>query len=519
MDKQKYLEKPPLSYWIASTPQTDYPALEKDITVDVAIIGGGIAGIFSAYLLTLEGLSVTVIEANRILHGTTAHTTAKLTSQHELIYDKLITQFGEDYAKQYAEANEYAIRLVRSISEEKRIDCDLSTQDAFVFTQNEQNLGKIKKEVEAALKVGIRAEFVKSIPFDIETQGAVCFKGQAQFHPLKFLIPLAKEIIDKGNSIYEHSRVVEIEEKGQLKVIIKNGKKVTASQVIVASHYPFLNKEGFYFARIYVERAYVLAVKAKEKFPGGMYINAENPARSLRSLPVEGGELIMVIGDGHRTGQGEDTTKHYIALMDFANQLFTVEDIPYRWSTQDCMTVDGLPYVGLYAKNAPDLYVATGYGKWGISNSITSAVIMKDLIMHGDSPWKEVYNPSRKTIAASAGKFIVENAIVAGNLIAGKLFPLPDDIDLKPGEAQVVKIDGHRAGVYKDENGKLHTVDTTCTHLGCETNWNSAEKSWDCPCHGSRFSYGGEVIEGPANKPLNTEEKTNIAERVSTDKF
>lgn len=519
MDKQKYLGTPPLSYWIASTPKTDYPPLDKDVTVDVAIIGGGIVGIFCAYLLTLEGLSVAVIEADRILHGTTAHTTAKLTSQHELIYDKLITQFGDVYAKQYAEANEHAIRLVRKIAEEKKIDCDLSTQDAFVFVQNEQNLGKIKKEVDSALKVGIKAEFVKSIPFDIEIQGAVCFKDQAQFHPLKFLTPLAKEIVEKGNSIYEYSRVVEVEEKGRLAVVVKNGSKVTADHVIVASHYPFINKEGFYFARIYVERSYVLALKAKEKFPGGMYINAESPSRSLRSLPTEVGELIMVIGDEHKTGQGEDTIKHYEALMDFAARLFTVEDIPYRWSAQDCMTVDGLPYVGLYTKNSPDLYVATGYGKWGMSNSIASAVIIKDLITHGDNPWKEVYNPSRKTIGASAGKFIVENANVVGNLIAGKLSPLPNDIDLSIGEAQVVKIDGHRAGVYKDENGELHTVDTTCTHLGCEANWNSAEKSWDCPCHGSRFAYTGDVIEGPANKPLNTEENTNIVERVTTDKF
>ncbi|HOF99919.1 MAG TPA: FAD-dependent oxidoreductase [Clostridia bacterium] len=519
MDKRIYLAEKPTSYWIASTPETGYPSLDQDLHADVAIVGGGIAGITTAYLLTLEGLRVAVIEADRILRGTTGHTTAKLTSQHALIYDKLIGRFGKDLALQYANANESAIRWVWKIAKEQNIDCDLSEQDAYVYTQKEENRDGIDREIEAALELGIKAEFAERIPFDIPVAGAVRFKNQAQFHPLKFLLPLAKEIENRGGRIFENSRAVELEEKEKPSVAVQNGAKVTADRVVVASHYPFINKEGLYFARIYVDRSYALGIRAKEKYPGGMYINAEDPSRSMRSQPDGDGELILVVGEKHKTGQGVDTMLHYENLMDFADEIFTVEDIPYRWSTQDCMTLDGVPYVGRYAKDNPDVYVATGYGKWGMTNAIASAHLIRDLIVKGESPYGEIYDPSRMATGAAIGNFVVQNANVVGQLLGGKLAPLPDDVELEKGEARVVEIDGHRAGAYRDRDGAVHVVDTTCTHLGCELNWNSAEKTWDCPCHGSRFTYEGEVVEGPANNPLNSVKNTNIVERVATDQF
>jgi Rieske Fe-S protein len=233
-----------------------------------------------------------------------------------------------------------------------------------------------------------------------------------------------------------------------------------------------------------------------------MYINAENPTRSLRNQNTPDGEIIIVGGEHHKTGQGEDTIKHYEALIDFANDIFTVEDIPYRWSTQDCMTLDDIPYVGRFTAKSPNLYIATGYGKWGMTNSTASAMILKDLIINGKSPWEEVYDPSRQTLAASAKNFLVENLNVAENFIAGKLSPLPKNVDIEPGQAKVVDANGQKAGAYRDEKGTLHIVDTTCTHMRCEVQWNSAERSWDCPCHGSRFDIDGKVIEGPALKPL-----------------
>src|SRR5699024_6103380 len=316
------------------------------------------------------------------------------------------------------------------------------------------------------------------------------------------------------------SRVVNMEEdEGDYLLMTSQGKKVRARKVIIASHYPFYNKPSMYYARIYVERSYILAIKAKEKYPSGMYINAEEPSRSLRNQDTKDGELILVVGETHKSGQGEDTSIHYENLLNFASQLFTIEDVPYRWSTQDCMTVDGVPYIGYYTDDSPNLYIATGFQKWGMTNSIVSAMILKDLIVEGESPWQDVYNPSRKTITASAKELISQGVNVAGQLIDGKLSKLPDELDLELGEAQVYKSDGERIGVFKDDEGKLHFVDTTCTHMGCELNWNSAEKSWDCPCHGSRFTYGGDIIQGPAVRPLNFGDDVNTLKKLIKEDF
>lgn len=518
-DKLKNFKKPPQSYWMASTPETKYPALDKNIKVDIAIIGGGIAGISAAYMLNKEGLNAAVIEAGRILQGTTGHTTAKITSQHGLIYSKIKTQMSEEFAKQYADANETAIRTIERITKENNIDCDFVSQSAYIYTLRDGYVDKISDEVKAASSLGIKAAYTEEIPFPFKIKAAVRFDNQAQFHPLKCLLPLAEIFVSKGGQIFEQSRVVNIEEDGNYILITNQGKKITAEKVIIASHYPCYNKHGLYFARLWTDRSYVLAVKAKEEYPGGMYITAEEPGRSLRSQMSDQGELILVGGEHHKTGQGEDTVKHYEALADFANETFTVESIPYRWSTQDCMTLDNLPYVGHFTSNTPNMYIATGYGKWGMTNSIASAMILKDLITKGESPWQDVYSPSRKTIAASAKSFVVENLNVAKQLIDGKLAPLPDNADIKPGEAKIIEAKGQRTCAYRDEQGTLHLVNTTCTHMGCELNWNSAEKSLDCPCHGSRFSYEGEVIEGPAVKPLSAHSDVNTIEKIMKDDY
>lgn len=519
IDEQNCFRKPPQSYWMASTPTTNYPALNEDIKVDVAIIGGGMSGISCAYLLIKEGLKVAILEADRILQGTTGHTTAKITSQHGLIYNKIKNQMSEEFAKQYADANESAIRLIERISNDLHVDCDFTPQSAYIFTQQDEYVQKICGEVKTASSLGIKAVYAEQIPFNIPIKAAVRFDNQAQFHPRKYLLALAKEITNSGSNIYEQSRAIDIEENSLYIITTNQGKKVTAEKVIIASHYPFYNKPGLYFTRIYSERSYVVAIKAKEKYPEGMYITAEDPTRSLRYQNTENGELILVSGEHHKTGQGEDTIKHYEALADFANNTFTVEDIPYRWSTQDCMTLDDVPYIGHFTSKTPNMYIATGYGKWGMTNSTVSAMILKDLITTGKSPWEDVFNPSRQTIAASAKNFVVENLNVAKELIEGKISPLPDDVEIKPGEGKVVKANGQRTGAYRDEQGTLHLVNTTCTHMGCELNWNSAEKSWDCPCHGSRFSYEGEIIEGPAVKPLRGSKDVNTIEKLFKDQF
>lgn len=520
IDQQKNFNKPPESYWMASTGTTNYPTLNEDINVDILIVGGGFVGIACAYQLVKEGFKIAILEGNRILSGATGYTTAKITSQHELIYNKIETHMGRELAQQYADANQYAIKEIKRIADQHNIDCDYVTESAFAFTQQAKYIQKIEDEVKTARDLGINATFVDEIPFDLPIKAAIRFDDQARFHPRKFTLALAKYIDEKGVQIYENSRAVDIEEDNDGYVVTtEQGKKATAKNVIIASHYPFYNKHGMYFSRIYVERAYVLAIKAKEKYPGGMYINIDDPARSLRNQNTEDGELILVIGEHHKTGQGRSMVKHYEALVDFANSLFTVEYIPYRWSTQDCMTLDGIPYVGNFTAKTPNLYIATGFQKWGMTNSIVSSLLIKDLIVHGESPWQDVYNPSRKTIIASAKTFIVENFNVAEQLIDGKLEQLPKQVDLKPGDAKVLKMDGKRVGAYRDKQGELHLVNTTCTHMGCELNWNSAEESWDCPCHGSRFTYEGKVISGPAVKPLKATNDVNTIEKLFTEDF
>jgi glycine/D-amino acid oxidase-like deaminating enzyme/nitrite reductase/ring-hydroxylating ferredoxin subunit len=489
----------PNPFWIVSTPETNYPALEEDITVDVAIVGGGIAGITSAYLLVNEGLKVAVIEANHILHGTTGHTTAKITSQHSLIYANLIKGKGEELARQYADANEMAIHTIGDLVEKNHIDCDFMWRPAYVYTQSDRYIKAIEEEARAASSLGIKASLLQELPLPFPVKSALRFDGQAQFHPLKYLKTLASEISKKGSYIFELTRAMNIEKGKDYLVITNTGKKVSAAKVIIASHFPFFDGGGLYFSRIYAERSYVVGVTIKEKFPEGMFISAEEPIRSLRSQNFEQGELILIGGDQHKTGHCDNTNVHYSNLIDFASSNFPVQDISYRWSTQDCMTMDGVPYVGNLTSQSPDIYVATGFGKWGMTNCTAAATILKDLILKGESPFSPVYAPSR---IPNIKNFIMQNADVAANYVSGKLRATADDEEINKGEAKIINVNGKTAGAYRDENDKLHIVDITCTHMGCELQRNDAERSWDCPCHGSRFDYKGHIIEGPALNPL-----------------
>jgi len=489
-------------YWITSTERREYPALKEDTKIDVAIVGGGLVGITSAFLLKNKGLKVAVLEADKIAHGTTGHTTAKITSQHNLIYDKIISKFGEEKARQYAEANESAIHFIADLVKEKNIDCDFCWRPAYVYTQSEEYIEKIEKEVEAASSLGIKASYEDHIPLPFNIRAAIKFDNQAQFHPLKYLLSIAKEIPSDGSEIFENTKVVDIKDGEKCTVITESGKRVTANKVIIASHFPCYDGRSMYFARLYAEKSYVLGVKIKEKFPEGMFITAEDPVHSLRSQKYGDGEIVLVGGGKHKTGSESKTNIHYKNLGDFARKSFDLQEVLYRWSTQDCMTVDDVPYVGYCASNTSNIFVATGFGKWGMTNSTAAAHILMDLITKGESPWSPVYNPSRFDIAASGAKLVCENVDVAGELIKGKIAPAPKDAEINIGEAKVITVDGERVGAYRDEKGNLHMVDITCTHLGCELVWNEAEKTWDCPCHGSRFSYDGSNVEGPAFNTL-----------------
>ncbi|MBS4217435.1 FAD-dependent oxidoreductase [Bacillus sp. FJAT-49711] len=490
------------SYWIKSTDLPSFPSIEKDLNVDVAIVGGGITGITTAYMLVKEGFHVAVIEASKIINGTTGHTTAKVTAQHSLIYDEFIQHFGEDKARLYYEANKEAAEQIVEIINLHGIDCDFKKEDAYVYTNSSDNVQKLKKEYEAYKRLGIEGEYTETIPLGGNIKGAVIMKNQAQFHPLHYLSHLVEYIKESGGEIYEQSVATHMDIDDKPIIHLRNGAKVKAQHVISASHFPFHDNRG-YFARLHPERSYVVAARPEKKFPGGMYINAEKPKRSIRSVTVEGNNILLFSGDGHKTGQGEPEKEHYEALEKFAKDEFGANEILYRWSAQDLVTEDKVPFIGCNNEGDKRVLVATGFRKWGMTTSMVAALLMRDILIGKENRYEELYSPARFTANPGIKTMVKQNVNVAANLISGK-FERPDKElkDIKEGEGAAVTIKGGRAGAFKSTEGQLFVVDTKCTHMGCEVNWNSGDQTWDCPCHGSRFSVEGDVIEGPAERPL-----------------
>ncbi len=497
------LPKYPESYWLTSAQTAETKELEGK-EYDTVIIGAGITGITLAYILAKKGLDVALLDAGEIYHGTTGHTTAKVTAQHGLIYDQLITELGYETAKLYYEANSQAMDFIAQSIDDLKIDCDFSRQDAYVYTNSEAYLEKLGKEEKAYKELGIKGELTEQMPLSLPMKLALKMDGQAQFHPVKYLNAFVKALKQAGADIFEHAPAVDIQTAPSPAVILRDKQAIRGKKIVMATHFPFYDLKGVYFSRMHPERSYVLAASVKEEYPGGMYLSAESPTRSIRSQTTEEGETLLLIGGGeHQTGQGPDTYKYYEDLKQFGQEHFQVKDFPYRWSAQDLITLDKVPYIGRLTENEPNLFVATGYAKWGMTNGTAAALLLSDLIMDKENRFEELYTPSRFNPNPSIKEFIKENADVAKHFIKGKLGPITANIEeLGPDESAVVLVKGKRAGCYKDQSGTLHVVDTTCTHMGCETDWNNAERTWDCPCHGSRFSYDGEVVEGPATEPL-----------------
>lgn len=508
----------PKSYWIDSVVSSEFPQLDKDIQVDVVIVGGGITGLTSAFLLVNEGLKVAVIEADRLLNGTTGHTTAKVTAQHGLIYDEFISNIGRSKARLYYEANLEALNFIEKTVEQHQIDCNFSKQDAYIYATTEEYAHKIEKEAEAYEKIGIDGGLVDKIPFNMKIQNGLVMRDQAQFHPLKYLAHLVQKITEKGGHIFENTTAVNVE-TGECPTILTREKfRVTAKHVLICSHFPFYEGLGLYSTRMYASRSYVLAAKVKNEYPGGMYVSVDKPARSMRSATVNGEEVVLIVGEDHKTGQGVDTLEHYKALETFAQQVFELEDIVYRWSAQDLITLDKVPYIGEITSSEPNILIATGYRKWGMSNGTAAGLLFRDIVLNKNNRYKDLYSPSRFYANPSLKNFLVQNVNVVGHLIKGKLeMPNKTLEDISNDEGGIITIQGQRRGAYRDKEGFMHIVDTTCTHIGCEVEWNNGDRTWDCPCHGSRFSYTGEVVEGPAEKPLQRHDYRMIDNLTSED--
>lgn len=495
----------PESYW-RTHPLSRFPSMTNDDTTQVGIIGGGVVGIITAYLLTKSGRKVTLVESRDYLSGVTGHTTAKITAQHGLIYDELIQIFSKEEARLYYEANSKGLELFEKIIEEVGIECDFERKKAVVYATTAEGVSQIKKEARAYEKIGITGSYVEGqleeLPF--ETKAALIMPDQAQFHPVKFLSALLQEIQRLGGKIYERTRAIDLQEDNVVKM--ENGTKLTCEKVVVATHYPFNDFDGLYFFKLSISRSYALATRTTQPIPEGMYISVDSPVRSLRSIAGTNGEKLLLIGgDGHPAGKSKSETQdHYRNLEAFGREFFSVQEIPFHWSAQDMTTLDKIPYIGIMTHDSPNVLVATGFNKWGMSTGAVSGKILTDLITGGSNPFTELFSPTRgKLKAEDIKQFVVKNATVGKDFIASKVRLADLHLEeLQPDEGGLVTVEGEKLGGYRDKTGQLHLVKTRCTHMGCGLSWNNAERSWDCPCHGSRFSYSGEVLEGPAVRPL-----------------
>lgn len=428
------------SLWYEHIDRFDFPTLKNDIETEALIIGGGIAGILTAYFLQEKGVPYVLVEKDKICSQTTGSTTAKITFQHGLIYDKLLRSAGIEKAKIYLQANKAAFEQYAKLC--KNIDCDYEIKDNYVYSR--YNRKKLEDEIAALSQIGYNAALKENLPLPISTVGAVCFENQAQFHPLKFLFSIAKNL-----KIYENTFVREMI---GTTAVTDNG-KIQADKVIVTTHFPFINKHGSYFLKLYQHRSYVIALENAQNV-GGMFVDESQTGLSFRNYR----EFLLLGGGGHRTGKNGG---NWNELREFAKNNYPNGVEKYFWAAQDCMSLDHIPYIGRYSKSTLDLYAASGFNKWGMTGAMLSAMLLSDMVCGEHNDFEEVFSPSR-------------------NMIKPQLF-----------------ING-----FESVTNLLTLSKKRCPHLGCALKWNPDEHSWDCACHGSRFSEDGRVLDNPANGDL-----------------
>ncbi|MBD5134074.1 MAG: FAD-dependent oxidoreductase [Clostridiales bacterium] len=414
----------------------EFEPLRKDIRADTLVIGGGLAGLLCAYELARAGADCVLVEAGRLCGETTKNTTAKLTVQHGLVFHKLLKEFGPERTRAYLDANQAALERIRTLCRD--IPCDFEEKPNFVYSLDSRE--GLDQELAALEALGHPAALVNETPLPFPVAGAIRFDRQAQFHPLKF----AAGLLD-GLRVYEHTRVLEVK-TGEA---VTEGGTIKADHIVVATHFPFLNKFGCYWLKMYQSRSYVLALEGGPDL-GGMYVDGSGKGLSFRNY----GKLLLLGGRAHRTGK---KSRGWAGLEDFARRHWPNTKPVCRWAAQDCMTLDGAPYIGLYSPRLPRLYAVTGFNKWGMTSSMAAATLIAGLILGRDSPYQEVFSPSRSV-------FHPQLAANAGETTLNLLTPT------RP----------------------------RCPHLGCALKYNPQEHSWDCPCHGSRFSDDGTLLDGPA---------------------
>ncbi len=495
----------PRSYWLATTQSTGYPPLTEDVTVDVAVVGGGIAGLSTAAEVAAGGRSVAVLEAGRIAAGVTGNTTAKLSAHHTMIYAHIESAFGPEAARLYAQSQLAALDHVYSTVQKLGIDCDLEQRAAYTYVTAPDQVDELEAEALAAERAGLDASVVTDTGLPFPVAAALRVEGQAQFHPRRYLLALASNLILQGGQIYEQTRVTDLDEGTPCRLRTSDGVTVTASDVVVATHYPVFDR-AMLFSRLVPRRELVVAgaVPAAED-PDGMFVTTEENLRSVRTAPLRDGQrLLIVTGEMFRPGS-PGVRDRVATLAGWARQHFPTVALAYRWAAQDNDTTDQVPYVGRFHAGAEHTWVATGFGGWGMTSGVMAGRLIAALIDGQEPPWTGLYSPTRVHPVVEAGSFLRATASVARHYVGDRISPpshADSPADIAPGTGAVVRVGGERCAVYRDESGLLNAVSATCTHLGCLVSFNDEERTWDCPCHGSRFATDGSVIQGPATADL-----------------
>lgn len=483
-----------------------------DEIYDVLIVGGGITGITTALLLQKAGKKCILAEARTIGFGTSGGTTAHLNTMLDSPYNVLEKNFGEENARLVASVTREALELIKKNVAQYNIECGHSEKKGFIFSQDDKQTKELDEIFEASKKAGCDVEYAQAIPVPVDFKKAIVFNREAQFHPSKYFYGLAKEFEKEGGILLQGCRITGVKENSVLEAQSTLG-QINARRMIYATHIPpGVNLLHF---RCAPYRSYAMAVKLRDNnYPDGLAYDMYDPYHYYRTQIVDGETYLVAGGEDHKTGHGENTEACFTRLESYLRKHFSIESIDFRWSSQYFEPTDGLPYIGNLPGNPDNVFVATGFGGNGMTHSHVAAIVLTDLIVQGKSNYEKLFNPNRIKPVAGFANFVKEGADVAGIFI-GKWFSsskISELADLAPGEAKVVKYEGSSLALFKDETGNFHAVNPTCTHLSCAVAWNMAERTWDCPCHGSRFSADGEMLTAPARKDLEKVDLTKLVE-------
>ena len=487
---------------------------ELDTIYDVAIVGGGITGISIALLLQNAGKKCIVIEANNLCFGTTGGTTAHLNTLLDTPYTTIIKNFGRENAQLVAAVTAEAINLVKENIANYQIDCGFEEASAYLFSQTKEQTEELDEIYEACQEVGLDVSYNLSLPVSIDFEKAIEVRGQGKFHPVKYVYALAKAFEEAGGVILQHTRVDSVEDVEGITIETVNG-NFRAANLVYATHIP--PGINLIHLRCAPWRSYAMAftLKNKKYIPDLVY-DMYDPYHYIRTQNIDGREYMIVGGEDHKTGHAENAAASFLRLESYIRTHFDVDEFLYKWSSQYFESADGLPYIGHLPGHPGNIFVAAGYGGNGMTYSSVAALVLRRMILKGETPYIKLFDPNRIKPVAGFTSFIKQNVDVLRKFV-GKWFDkekLEEFADLAPGEGQVTKYNGEKLALYKDEHGELHAINPICTHMKCSVAWNNAEQTWDCPCHGARYSPEGKVLTGPADHDL---EKIEIKALIEHD--